>query len=1201
MDETLTASLPIEIAVDLLQPSSVDGESKFQIQVNYNGAIQWKIVRSFQQIKVLVTQFQVDFPNSPLASFRLDQFPDTKAVEALLKLAFQTVHTKFWNYDHFLVFLDEQINQSPMSKMYFGYMDSQMTSLQQKLSLFENRLLSIESSAFAMHDLLLKFTQQQTSPRAVDQSPRTAPQSFSTLSSGGYQISSLAQGTGSFNDISNVEVVAAPTFQSPPKSVPSPKSESSSDSSLSSVSEASLSEQRWNQGSPSGTKSAGDGLVSVADVTTTTGDVTTAVVKINSAIPDEWSVPFTGVIDELLTGLLPHENQVQYRLSALALLKRQVRAVLGVISYEVGFFAIRSFLSDDPIKLTLIVNPTQLAWWYNTLAEKLKLIAENPVEMQRFLNDTANNSDLTNHEELRIIANHNLRNISCISDKTPCKILCAIDSLDIEITANNRSELCLLAFFEEISTIVGQNDLFKRSTILIRAWWQYETPTIIGSDIRHYLSEFILGIMITSIFNQYHTQIQHPFQALLCFLREYSQLEVTSHAISLQGIVGFEPEATNQPKLMFPSSNHIINAEMLERYWKMFNLNDALNTEPPSGVPKPQLDIATRYEMLRNSMLRSIQKFDKRGLNIIHPFLNTNMITEKFSNRRLTSLSKAFKVGYANLTDLLQQIHAGKVQIQDLTTNYFSNTYKKVNTPWRADAVNNVIPEPGSDPSWSASKALSLDNGYAKMLQNIQYCNFIADAILSESAIITFCIDLLVLRGSLPVGEIGKILSEASSVQNLSHRLREKYGGLKKFLERYPELFIFSNDHPFNPHILLRQTISAENLELIDRGIFPLHLLSKAAKTQANLPRKPPAKAVDNPISPVGSLTSYSATSARIGPTPSSYGNNVPAAGVPSSYAAQGAGRFPPQPPAAGRAGIPPGMSASSMYDYPPPQGSSPRADTYGNNAGISTYERSAPPTNASRFNSTYAPQREMMSPSSRYNQAGLASSGNVGIGAGPRFGGNEISFNEYDYRSASVNGAGNGYRGNEPNSYSMNAPRGLQGRETSAMYGERERSSSSVAYTSTSTDFYSSEGSTTMNFSSYGDRGAGEASNYLGNTNAGMLSSSGSVIGSASSRYDNNSSAGLFGSNSSRIIGNSSSHNNSNNSLLGGFGGNQMKDDELLGGNYQQLHHHQQQPPSQKSTINNGFDNSNNNNNNSFSSYYTSGKGVDSNNYSQF
>ncbi len=45
MDETLTASLPIEIVVELLQPSSVDGESKFQIQVNYNGAIQWKVRR----------------------------------------------------------------------------------------------------------------------------------------------------------------------------------------------------------------------------------------------------------------------------------------------------------------------------------------------------------------------------------------------------------------------------------------------------------------------------------------------------------------------------------------------------------------------------------------------------------------------------------------------------------------------------------------------------------------------------------------------------------------------------------------------------------------------------------------------------------------------------------------------------------------------------------------------------------------------------------------------------------------------------------------------------------------------------------------------------------------------------------------------------------------------------------------------------
>jgi hypothetical protein len=43
-------------------------------------------------------------------------------------------------------------------------------------------------------------------------------------------------------------------------------------------------------------------------------------------------------------------------------------------------------------------------------------------------------------------------------------------------------------------------------------------------------------------------------------------------------------------------------------------------------------------------------------------------------------------------------------------------------------------------------------------------------------------------------------------------------------------LFVFSNDHPFNPHVLLRRALSAENLELIDRGIFPVHLISKTAR-----------------------------------------------------------------------------------------------------------------------------------------------------------------------------------------------------------------------------------------------------------------------------------------------------------------------------------------------------------------------------------
>lgn len=115
--------------------------------------------------------------------------------------------------------------------------------------------------------------------------------------------------------------------------------------------------------------------------------------------------------------------------------------------------------------------------------------------------------------------------------------------------------------------------------------------------------------------------------------------------------------------------------------------------------------------------------------------------------------------------------------------------------------------------------------------EGVHYANFIVEAVITEEAILSFCTDLLLTKGPLPAGEVGKLLSETTAIPQLSHRLREKFGGLKKFLEKFPEIFVFSNDHPFNPHVLLRKTVSEENLELIDRGIFPVHLLAKYSRT----------------------------------------------------------------------------------------------------------------------------------------------------------------------------------------------------------------------------------------------------------------------------------------------------------------------------------------------------------------------------------
>lgn len=104
------------------------------------------------------------------------------------------------------------------------------------------------------------------------------------------------------------------------------------------------------------------------------------------------------------------------------------------------------------------------------------------------------------------------------------------------------------------------------------------------------------------------------------------------------------------------------------------------------------------------------------------------------------------------------------------------------------------------------------------------------ESIVTESALIVVAMEILVVKGPLPVGEIGKVLAEMTSIPNLSHKLKDKFGGLKKFLEQYPKQFVISNDHPFNPNVLLRNSLSLEQRDMIDKGIIPHQLVAKAKK-----------------------------------------------------------------------------------------------------------------------------------------------------------------------------------------------------------------------------------------------------------------------------------------------------------------------------------------------------------------------------------
>lgn len=94
-------------------------------------------------------------------------------------------------------------------------------------------------------------------------------------------------------------------------------------------------------------------------------------------------------------------------------------------------------------------------------------------------------------------------------------------------------------------------------------------------------------------------------------------------------------------------------------------------------------------------------------------------------------------------------------------------------------------------------------------------------------------------RKILPVGEVGKTLSDVTAIANLSAQLREKFGGLKKFLERYPEIFVISKDHPFNPNVVLRKSLTNEQYEMFDKKGVPLQNFFKQTGPLVKQPQIP--------------------------------------------------------------------------------------------------------------------------------------------------------------------------------------------------------------------------------------------------------------------------------------------------------------------------------------------------------------------------
>jgi hypothetical protein len=336
----------------------------------------------------------------------------------------------------------------------------------------------------------------------------------------------------------------------------------------------------------------------------------------------------------VLDSVSPTRQQLAHRQSIICLLTRQIRIALGCSAFEVGLAATHTILPDDPIRLMLTLSKTSLSNWHTTLVDHLLSLAEKannyggtnhipgmaqamaadpllgdcsqagafwPGSISANLCDSGANSGYGALGEEVPLKNHFLGNIAHSKQNLTHSVQLVIDSVTVEVVANNRTELVMLGFFEEVAQAIedfhaSNNDnlthlrigsaLFKRSFLLLRTYWAYETTTIVGCVVRHYLSDYHLFLMLTNVFNQHFASIESPLHALSLFLAEYAGYEPSSQAISLHGLLSFLTRASNQPLLppeahiLSPvssttdvaASKYLLKAELLERYWYLFNI-----------------------------------------------------------------------------------------------------------------------------------------------------------------------------------------------------------------------------------------------------------------------------------------------------------------------------------------------------------------------------------------------------------------------------------------------------------------------------------------------------------------------------------------------------------------------------------------------------------------------------------------------------
>lgn len=477
------------------------------------------------------------------------------------------------------------------------------------------------------------------------------------------------------------------------------------------------------------------------------------------------------------------------------------------------------------------------------------------------------------------------------------RVLCLVDGINVEISANALGELCVAALVEAVDVAVGRAHLFKRSLLLARAWACGASDVIdasdggsgddgaggdaqgsggsggrrpsgddaAGDDVGDGAGPLpwraLVNLMLW-VFARRSSALHHPIQALVWLLSDAAAVDWDRLAVGAFGATArdtvrdvasatlreaeAEAEASQGVASPLRSAGGVERAEVWAASTELPNLGPdaAVSASHAAAVLPPATLVRLRQRCAKAARMRRGQAVagvsppsagsgvgglsDSAGalsevplgarLWVVDVLEPTRDAAADASPTQRARARRLFVAGALRLRPCLRAARLGDWSKATAALDECLHGVRSlISTPLMREGSG------GGHESSSVGAAVGgfLAGDAAAAEASVEYCGLLLDAEVTAPALLALTSEILARRGRLPVGEIGKLLQEATSNPALSGALKERFGGLKKFLESFPDHFVLGRSHRFNPLVYLRASLDEADVRRVREGGVP--------------------------------------------------------------------------------------------------------------------------------------------------------------------------------------------------------------------------------------------------------------------------------------------------------------------------------------------------------------------------------------------